>query len=165
MACHIEAWPWQCRPVSFPVNTKSTSFSSRTFDPSKEPRACCRKPLFLKPACRLVPSTTAEHLESLAAVWKAPFKLSFGGSGGVARRHRGIAKMAAVSEGMKTVTLCYQSFQSVPCPCGLCFVHAAAHILELQPHHTGCSTCKSVHLWIASMRNRCMEVIRSGVNI
>lgn len=67
----------------------------------------------------LIPSTTAERLESLAAVWKAPFKLSFGGSGGVAWKHWGVAKMAAVSEGMKTVTLCYQSFQSVPCPCGV----------------------------------------------
>lgn len=41
----------------------------------------------------------------------------FGGSGGVAPERWGIAKMAAASKGMKTVTSSYQSFQSVPCPC------------------------------------------------
>lgn len=57
------------------------------------------------------------HLDLSSAVWKAPFKFSFDGSGGVALRQWGIAKMAAVSKGMKTVTLGYQSFHSVPCPC------------------------------------------------
>lgn len=177
MACHIAAWPWQCRPVSFPVDTKSTSFSSRTLRrnqftllilPTNPTRWCKR--LFKEHAeapaagnldfsntfLSLVPSTTAERIVSFAAVWKAPFKRSFGGSGGVARRHWGIAKMAAVSEGMKTVTLCYQSFQSVPCPCGalLCArrcSHAGAADAAHWPQHVqvwapvSCERVKQMH--------------------
>lgn len=113
--------------------------------------ACCRKPLFLPHACIFVyspsiSSNTAHRLESLSAVWKAPFKLSFWRERGVAGRHWGIAKMAAVSEGMKTVTLRYQSFHSVPCPCrgllcALCCSHTGAA-------DVGCCTCQSVRMWM-----------------
>lgn len=44
-------------------------------------------------------------------------QLSLGGSGGLALVHWGKAKMAAMSKGMKSVTLGYQCFHSVPCPC------------------------------------------------
>lgn len=78
------------------------------------------------------------------------------GVGGVARRHWGIAKMAAVSEGMKTVTLCYQSFQSVPCPRGalLCArrcSHTGAAYAPHWPQHVqvcapvSCEYAKQMH--------------------
>lgn len=77
-----------------------------------------------------------------ADMFPTPFS-SFGGSGGVVLEHWGIAKMAAVSKGMKTVTLGYQSFHSMPCPCwALLCTCTAAHTQEL---HWMCSIKYTEH--------------------
>lgn len=95
---------------------------------------CYSKPLCLKCSQLCLVSSPSispngmPRLDLSSAVQKAPFKLSFGGSGGVAPRHWGRAKMAAVSKGMKTVTLGYRSFHSVPCPCwALLCAHRCSH--------------------------------------
>lgn len=119
--------------------------------------ACCRKPLFLPHACSFVsftlppsPLTLRTTLNHFALYEKRHSSSLFGGSGGVAWRYWGIAKMAAVSKEMKTVTLRYQSFHSVPCPCkgllcALCCSHTgAADAL----YHIGCCMCQSVRMWI-----------------
>lgn len=65
------------------------------------------------------PPLPTSSMPRLDSTWLARLHSGslFGGSGGVAPERWGIAKMAAASKGMKTVTSSYQSFQSVPCPC------------------------------------------------
>lgn len=119
---------------------------------------CCRKTFFSLPrACSFVsfplsPSHLTLYTASnrFAMYEKLHRSFLFGGSGGFTWRHWGIAKMAAVSEGMKTVTLRYQSFHSVPCPCRsllcalCCSYTGAADELD----HICCCTCQSEREWI-----------------
>lgn len=126
------------------------------------------KPFFFLPhACSFVslplsPSHLTLYTASnrFAMYEKLHWGFLFGGSGGFTWRHWGIAKMAAVSEGMKTVTLRYQSFHSVPCPCRslLCALCCSYTGAADELHHICWTRVNN------NMRNRCIEVIWSGVN-